>query len=160
MTWFNKGLLRILHPLDTFFLNFFYPIFRDSVNKIGGQRFIQWKLNGAARSLVIGQFFFKSFDHSGMGVKTYMVFKSRKLKQNPLVRQSWLTLLKGNKGNPTNVELTFELETAKEAEAMQQAFIREGASGQEPSDQLMYTPVRLCPVVDPFGVDVMIFAKI
>jgi hypothetical protein len=47
-----------------------------------------------------------------------MVFKSRKLKQNPLVRQSWLTLLKGNNGNPTNVELTFELETAAEAEAM------------------------------------------
>lgn len=72
----------------------------------------------------------------------------------------WLTLLKGNNGKPTNVELTFELETAKEAEAMQQAFIQAGATGQEPSDQLMYTPVRLCAVVDPFGVDVMIFAKI
>jgi hypothetical protein len=58
------------------------------------------------------------------------------------------------------VELTFELETAEEAEAMQRAFIQAGASGTEPSDQLMYVPVRVCPVVDPLGVNVMIFAKI
>jgi uncharacterized glyoxalase superfamily protein PhnB len=76
------------------------------------------------------------------------------------IGNGWLTLLKGKKGTPTNVELTFELETVAEAEAMQRTFIQAGASGTDPSDQLMYAPVRLCPVVDPLGVDVMIFARI
>ncbi len=76
------------------------------------------------------------------------------------IGRGWLTLLRGSQGNPKNVELTFELDTPAEAEAMQQAFIQAGAQGTSPSDQLMYVPVRICPVVDPFGVDVMIFAKI
>ena len=76
------------------------------------------------------------------------------------IGQGWLTLLRGNQGNPRNVETTFELDTVQQAEALQQAFIAAGAQGAEPSDQLMYMPVRICPVTDPFGVDVMIFAKI
>ena len=68
----------------------------------------------------------------------------------------WLTLLKGNQGNPRNVEITFELETAAEAEALQQAFLVAGATGPAPSDQLMYRPLRSCPVTDPFGLEIMI----
>ncbi len=33
-------------------------------------------------------------------------------------------------------------------------------AGPAPSDQLMYKPVRIYPVVDPFGVDIMIFAAL
>jgi hypothetical protein len=76
------------------------------------------------------------------------------------IGMGWLTLLKGNKGNPTNVELAFELETPEEAETMQRDFIQAGGSGPAPSDQLMYIPVRSCPVTDPFGVDIMIFAPL
>lgn len=72
----------------------------------------------------------------------------------------WLTFLRGKQGNPRNVEISFELETAQEAEALQQAFLQAGAQGSSPSDQLMYTPVRACPVTDPFGVDVIIFAQL
>ena len=72
----------------------------------------------------------------------------------------WLTLLRGKQGNPRNVEISFELETVQEAEALQCAFVAAGANGPEPSDQLMYMPVRSCPVTDPFGVDVMIFAQL
>jgi hypothetical protein len=68
----------------------------------------------------------------------------------------WLTLLKGGQGNPRNVEITFEVETAAEAEALQQAFLAAGATGPAPSDQLMYRPVRSCPVTDPFGLEIMI----
>jgi catechol 2,3-dioxygenase-like lactoylglutathione lyase family enzyme len=68
----------------------------------------------------------------------------------------WLTLLAGRTGNPQSVEITFELETAGEAEALQQAFLAAGATGPAPSDQLMYRPVRSCPVVDPFGLEIMI----
>lgn len=76
------------------------------------------------------------------------------------IGQGWLTLLRGNQGNPKNVETTFELDTVQQAEALQQAFIAAGAQGEEPSEQLMYMPVRIYPVTDPFGVDIMIFAKL
>lgn len=68
----------------------------------------------------------------------------------------WLTLLRGTQGNPRNVEITLELQTATEAEALQQAFLAAGGTGLAPSDQLMYRPVRACPVTDPFGLEIMI----
>lgn len=76
------------------------------------------------------------------------------------IGEGWLTLLRGKQGNPKNMEITFELKTVQEAEVLQRAFIQAGAQGSPPSDQLMYAPVRICPVTDPFGVDIMIFAKI
>ena len=72
----------------------------------------------------------------------------------------WLTLLRGKQGNPRNVEITFELETVEEAEALQSAFIAAGATGPAPSDQLMYRPVRSCPVVDPFGTEIMVICSL
>jgi hypothetical protein len=41
-----------------------------------------------------------------------------------------------------------------------QAFISAGGVGQEPVDTLMYEPVHICPVTDPFGVEIMVFSKI
>ena len=76
------------------------------------------------------------------------------------VGDGWLTLLKGDRGNPQNVEITLELESAEEAEALQARFISSGATGQAPSDQMMYRPVRSCPVVDPFGLQIMIIAAL
>lgn len=72
----------------------------------------------------------------------------------------WLTLLAGRDGNPKNVEVTFAFATPAEAERFQRACLDAGAAGEPPSDQLMYLPVRCCPVVDPLGVDVMIFAPL
>ncbi len=72
----------------------------------------------------------------------------------------WLTLLQGKRGNPLNVEVTFELETIEEAEALQRAFIAAGGKGPAPSDQLMYRPVRSCPVVDPFGTEILIVSPL
>lgn len=72
----------------------------------------------------------------------------------------WLTLLRATRGNPRNVEITLELETAWAAEALQQAFLAAGATGPAPSDQLMYRPIRSCPVVDPFGLEIMITAPL
>lgn len=31
-----------------------------------------------------------------------------------------------------------------------------GGNGCEPSDQLMYEPIRCCPVVDPFGTKIVV----
>ena len=68
----------------------------------------------------------------------------------------WLTLLRGASGNPQNVEVTFQLDDAEEAERLQRAFIDAGGEGPAPTDQLMYQPVRSCPVRDPFGTDLLI----
>jgi hypothetical protein len=72
----------------------------------------------------------------------------------------WLTLLRGREGNPRNVEITFEVETPLEAEKFQRAFIEAGAEGEEPSDQLMYRSIRFCPVVDPFGTNLLIISPL
>ena len=75
------------------------------------------------------------------------------------IGDGWLTLLRGKQGNPRNVEITFEMESPEQAERLQRDFIQAGAQGSAPSDQLMYAPVRVCPLSDPFGVDVMIFSR-
>jgi len=67
------------------------------------------------------------------------------------VGSGWLTLLWGGSGAPRNVEVILEVETPEEAERLQRAFIEAGGEGTGPSDQLMYEPVRACPVRDPFG---------
>lgn len=69
---------------------------------------------------------------------------------------TWLTLLHGTTGNPQNVEVTFVMRTPREAERLQAALVEAGGEGEAPSDQLMYEPVRYCPVRDPFGTNIMI----
>jgi catechol 2,3-dioxygenase-like lactoylglutathione lyase family enzyme len=68
----------------------------------------------------------------------------------------WLTLLRGQSGAPQNVEVTVQMGSPEEAERLQRAFIAAGGVGAEPSDQLMYVPVRACAVRDPFGVEWLI----
>lgn len=72
------------------------------------------------------------------------------------IGNTWLTLLKGHTGSPQNVELTFVMNSPGEAERLQNAFIQAGGEGEPPSDQLMYEPVRYCPVIDPFGTHILI----
>jgi hypothetical protein len=76
------------------------------------------------------------------------------------IGNGWLTLLRGKNGNPQNVEITLELASSEEAEALQREFISAGAEGQALSDQLMYRPIRACPVIDPFGLEIMIVAQL
>lgn len=76
------------------------------------------------------------------------------------IGETWLTLLKWEKGNPRNVEFNIVMKSSQEAERLQAAFIEAGGSGEPPSDQLMYEPVRFCPVVDPFGTNILIFSRL
>ena len=73
---------------------------------------------------------------------------------------TWLTLLAGSDGAPRNVEVPIVASSPAEAERMQAAFIAAGAAGPHPSDQLMYVPVRVCPVTDPFGTELLIIATL
>ena len=76
------------------------------------------------------------------------------------IGDTWLTLLKGKSGNPQNVELNFVMETPQEADRLQATFIAAGGKGEPPSDQLMYEPVRFCPVQDPFGTNILIICPL
>ena len=76
------------------------------------------------------------------------------------IGDGWLTLLQGQSGNPTNLEVTFVIATPAEAEALQQACIDAGGQGPPPSDELMYAPIRYCAVVDPFGVGLLIISPL
>jgi hypothetical protein len=76
------------------------------------------------------------------------------------IGSSSLTLLRGGSGAPSNTEIPFVMNSVAEAERLQAAFIAAGATGAEPSDQLMYEPVRFCPVTDPFGTQLLIYAPL
>jgi len=76
------------------------------------------------------------------------------------VGDTWLTLLQGAGGNPTNVEVPFVTATPHEADRLQAAFIAAGGTGPEPFDTLMGVPVRYCPVKDPLGVDLLIYCPL
>ncbi len=77
-----------------------------------------------------------------------------------LVGGTWLTLLRGSSGAPRNVEVLFVMESPAEAERLQAVFVAAGGRGGAPSDQLMYEPVRHCPVSDPFGTEILIIASL
>jgi hypothetical protein len=58
------------------------------------------------------------------------------------------------------VEVTLQVESPEEAERLQRAFIEAGGEGATPSDELMYVPVRFCPVRDPFGTEILIISPL
>jgi hypothetical protein len=72
---------------------------------------------------------------------------------------TWLTVLKGE-GRPQNMEVSLVMQSPAAAEALQAAFIAAGGTGPVPSDQLMYAPVRYCPVTDPLGTAWLITAAL
>jgi len=70
------------------------------------------------------------------------------------------TVLAFTKGisNPKNVELTIKMPNATEVERLQKAIITTGGTGDLPSDELMYEPIRYCLVTDPFGTEIIIIS--
>jgi len=76
------------------------------------------------------------------------------------IGEAWFTLLRGRSGGPKNVELVFQVRTPAEAERLQAAFIEAGGRGEPPSDQVMYEPLRYCPVTDPFGTTLLIVSPL
>ena len=73
---------------------------------------------------------------------------------------SWLTLFPAKQGHPNNVEITLVMASPAEAERLQQAFVEAGGAGEEPFDDVMYEPLRFCPVIDPFGTKLLIVARL
>ena len=67
--------------------------------------------------------------------------------------RSWLTVFPAKRGNPSNADIPVYLSSAEELDRLYAAFIEAGASGDPPEDTLMYEPVRMAILTDPFGVD-------
>jgi uncharacterized glyoxalase superfamily protein PhnB len=76
------------------------------------------------------------------------------------VGKSWLTVFPSKAGTPTNIEVPIYLKSAKEVDKLYTAFIAAGAEGSSPEDTLMYAPVRMTVVTDPFGVQFTLAAEI
>ena len=72
------------------------------------------------------------------------------------IGETWLTLLKSKSGNPKNVEVMIVMQTQQDVDKLAAAMIKAGAKGGDPEDQLMYEPVHLCSIIDPFEVNFMI----
>ena len=73
---------------------------------------------------------------------------------------SWITLFPANEGTPSNVDPHILMESPEEVDRLTRAFIQAGATAEEPSDELMYYPVRFSHVTDPFGTQFLILAKL
>jgi len=68
------------------------------------------------------------------------------------IGDSWLTVFPANQGSPQNIEVPIYLQTAEGVDRLYQACLTAGAHGNPPQDTLMYLPVRIAIVTDPFGV--------
>ena len=68
-----------------------------------------------------------------------------------LLGDTWLTVFPAKDGAPSNVEVLLYLETAEEVDRLHAAMIAAGGVGDAPVDTLMYAPVRIGMVTDPFG---------
>ena len=77
-----------------------------------------------------------------------------------LIGNVWLTLFPSQSDNPQNAEIHFLVNTPEEADRLHEAFIKAGGKGEAPSDQLMYEPIRYCPVQDPFGTNILVVSRL
>lgn len=68
------------------------------------------------------------------------------------IGESWLTVFPAKAGSPANLEVPVYLQTPEAVDALYAAFIAAGATGEPPQDTLMYVPVHMTVVTDPFGV--------
>ena len=65
---------------------------------------------------------------------------------------SWLTVFPAKGGNPGNIEVPIYLEVPEDVDRLYDAFLAAGAQGEPPENNLMYRPVRMSVMTDPFGV--------
>ena len=72
------------------------------------------------------------------------------------VGNTWLTIFPSKEGGPKNMELPFVMAAPEAVDKLYQAFIDAGVEGEAPIETLMYQPVRMAVLTDPFGVSISI----
>lgn len=73
---------------------------------------------------------------------------------------TWFTLFACNEGGPSNCDVSLEMASPAEAERLHAALLAAGAMGEDPSDQMMYVPLRFCMATDPFGLQWIVYAPL
>jgi uncharacterized glyoxalase superfamily protein PhnB len=68
-----------------------------------------------------------------------------------ILGDTWLTLFPAKEGGPQNVEVLLYLDTSDELDRLYAALVSAGAEGSPPEDTLMFVPVRIAVLKDPFG---------
>jgi len=76
------------------------------------------------------------------------------------IGNTWLTVFPAKQGSPANAEVMIYLEDAGEVDRLYAGMIAAGASGNPPVDTLMFTPVRIATLQDPFGGQFSLAAEI
>lgn len=76
------------------------------------------------------------------------------------IGRSWLSVFPAKEGAPINIEIPLYLQRAADVDQLYAAFIEAGASGDEPQNTLIYEPVRMAIVTDPFGATWDLVARI
>ncbi|MFN2145203.1 MAG: VOC family protein [Anaerolineales bacterium] len=64
---------------------------------------------------------------------------------------TWLTVFPAKEGVPANVEVLLYLKDASNVDRLHAAMLAAGGQGEDPVDTLMYAPVRIAMITDPFG---------
>lgn len=77
-----------------------------------------------------------------------------------LLGDGWLTLFAVKQGAPSNAETQIRMSSPAEADRLHAAFLAAGATGEAPTDELMYEPIRFCALTDPFGTEILIYARL
>lgn len=67
------------------------------------------------------------------------------------IGSGWLTLFPAQANGPANMDVTVRVASPSDVAALREAFVAAGATGDPPSDQLMYEAVRYAQINDPFG---------
>lgn len=63
----------------------------------------------------------------------------------------WLTVFPASTGHPKNNEVHLLLQNSAELDRLRQAFLDAGAQGDPPEQALMYEPLVIAALTDPFG---------
>ena len=73
---------------------------------------------------------------------------------------TWLTLFRAKSGSPVNAEVPLYCTSRAAVDALYEALIAAGAKGEPPAENLMYRPVYMAIVTDPFGVTIDVVCEL
>lgn len=67
--------------------------------------------------------------------------------------EAWFTLFPSKAGNPRNVDIGLFMDSREKVDELFAEFVSAGAKGEAPIDTLMYEPVYVAFLRDPFSLD-------
>jgi hypothetical protein len=68
--------------------------------------------------------------------------------------------LRAVEGNPRNAEIQLAMSSEEDAGRLQKAFLDAGGQVEDPAEVLMFEPVKIYPLVDPIGTNLLLSSGI